>query len=77
MSEEADRSDQGTAGVFFDGLPAMAGIVTVVAQPFAQDSLRNVLELPHWVPVVIAVRVSGQVYERYHGPLITPLGACS
>jgi len=59
MSEEADRSDQGTAGVFFDGLPAMAGIVTVVAQPFAQDSLRNVLELPHRVPVVIAVLVSG------------------
>lgn len=45
--------------VFLSDLPGMAGIVTVITQPFAQESLRAVLRLPEWIPVVVALGISG------------------
>jgi hypothetical protein len=45
--------------MFFDGLPTMAALVTMIAQPFAQDTLRNTLQLPDWLPIIVAVVVSG------------------
>ncbi len=56
QTPEGDRS---LTGVFFEGLPAMAGIVTMIAQPFAQESLHNTLGLPAWLPFVVAISVSG------------------
>jgi hypothetical protein len=45
--------------VFLNDLTRMAGIVTVITQPFAQESLRAALRLPDWIPIVIALGVSG------------------
>jgi hypothetical protein len=53
-----DRGD-GLTQVFLSDLPAMAGIVTIVTQPFAQESLRAVVGLPAWAPFAIAFGVSG------------------
>jgi hypothetical protein len=44
--------------VFLGDLPGMAGIVTVITQPFAQESLRTALRLPDWIPFVIALGIS-------------------
>jgi len=70
MSLEADNADapssrpsrdedQSLTSTFFDGLPLMAAIVTMIAQPFAQDSLHKTLGLPGWLPFVVAMIVSG------------------
>jgi hypothetical protein len=56
---QAPDGDVGVGRVFFDGLPAMAGVVTMIAQPFAQESLHKSLGLPDWFPVVVAIVVSG------------------
>lgn len=53
-----DRGDSLTH-LFLSDLPGMAGIVTVVSQPFAQESLREVAQLPAWLPVTVALVVSG------------------
>jgi hypothetical protein len=37
---------------------AMAGIVALVAQPFAQNSLKELLQIPDWLPLVVAIGVS-------------------
>lgn len=52
--DSGDRLTQ----VFFSDLPGMAGIVTVVTQPFAQESMRTVLRLPEWIPIVVALGIS-------------------
>lgn len=57
--EPKTNDDPSILGIFFDGLPTMAGIVTVTAQPFAQASLQEVLSVPIWLPYVIAAAVSG------------------
>jgi hypothetical protein len=61
---EQDRNDReggqdGLGGLFFDGLPVMAAVVTVITQPFAQESMRSMFLLPEWLPIVIAIVVSG------------------
>jgi hypothetical protein len=56
---DESSTDGGLGRLFFDGLPAMAGIVTVITQPFAQDSMRAMFWLPDWLPIVVAVTVSG------------------
>lgn len=55
----ASETEPSLGRMFFDGLPAMAGIVTVITQPFAQESLRATLRLPDWLPIVLAVAISG------------------
>ena len=57
-SQSLDQ-DSTLTSVFLDGLPAMAGIVTMIAQPFAQESLHKTLGLPAWLPFVVAIVVSG------------------
>jgi hypothetical protein len=56
---QASNDEGGIGRVFLDGLPAMAGIVTMITQPFAQESLHESLGLPVWFPVAVAVTVSG------------------
>jgi hypothetical protein len=55
---DADRGDSLTS-LFLSDLPSMAAIVTVVSQPFAQESLRQATGLPEWMPVAVALMVSG------------------
>ena len=47
----------------------MAGIVTVVSQPFAQQSLRDVTGLPDWMPVAVALIAAGYGVRRLRGAL--------
>jgi len=49
----------GFGGLFFEGLPTMTGIVTIVAQPFAQDSMKKMFALPEWLPALIALAAAG------------------
>jgi hypothetical protein len=52
------EGDRTAISSFLEGLPAMAAIVTVVAQPFAQDSLRASFDLEPWVPTLVAALAS-------------------
>ena len=45
--------------VFFEGLASLTAIVTVITQPFAQESMRAMFGLPAWLPIIIALGVSG------------------
>jgi 4-amino-4-deoxy-L-arabinose transferase-like glycosyltransferase len=49
----------GFGSLFFEGLPTMTGIVTIVAQPFAQDSMKKMFALPDWLPALIALAAAG------------------
>ena len=51
--------DDGLRLVFFEGLASMTAIVTVITQPFAQESMRATFELPGWLPIITALGVSG------------------
>jgi hypothetical protein len=46
-------------GVFFEGLPMMIGIVTAITQPFAQTTMQEMFRLPNWLPIFVALVVSG------------------
>jgi len=68
MKDEPSRAPrhepQGTAGdngvgrVFFDGLPMMVAIVTVVSRPFVQKATLTMLGLPLWFPHLLAIAVA-------------------
>jgi hypothetical protein len=58
-TSQALDQDTSLSTVFLGGLPTMAGIVTMIAQPFAQESLHKTLDLPAWLPFVVAIAVSG------------------
>jgi hypothetical protein len=49
----------GFGSLFFEGLPTMTGIVTIVAQPFAQDSMKKMFAIPEWLPALIALAAAG------------------
>lgn len=57
-----NSDDEGLRSVLFDGLPTMIGIVAVITQPFAQDSLKAMLgsqnDPPKWPPILVAALVS-------------------
>ena len=59
--------DDGLRLVFFEELTSMTVIVTVITQPFAQESMRAMFGLPAWLPIIIALGVSGllAVYRMY------------
>jgi hypothetical protein len=59
QNRSSSRAEHGLRRMFFDGLPTMAALVTMIAQPFAQDTLRNTLRLPDWLPIIVAIAVSG------------------
>jgi hypothetical protein len=59
MSDSEPVRGESLTHVFLSDLPSMAGIVSVITQPFAQESLRAVLRLPDWIPVVVALGISG------------------
>lgn len=48
----------GFGRIFFDGLPMMVAIVTVVSQPFVQDTTLAMLGLPVWFPHILAIVVA-------------------
>jgi hypothetical protein len=58
-TRSSSRAEDGLRRMFFDGLPTMAALVTMIAQPFAQDTLRSTLQLPDWLPIIVAIAVSG------------------
>lgn len=57
-AERPGSDADGLRALFFDGLPTMIGIVTLISQPFAQDSLRAMFgsqsEPPKWPPILVA-----------------------
>jgi hypothetical protein len=55
---ESDKKES-FGSLFFEGLPTMTGIVTIIAQPFAQDSMKKMFGLPDWLPAVIALAAAG------------------
>lgn len=62
VGERPGSNDDGLRTLFFDGLPTMIGIVTLISQPFAQDSLRAMFgsqrEPPTWPPILVAALAS-------------------
>jgi hypothetical protein len=62
--------------LFFDGLPAMTAVVTLVAQPFAQ--LRDSFSLPIWLPALVAIVVSGLLaFYKLHIVRRSPMSECA